>query len=173
MFGEQGKGGDVVKADLVRMGGRAAIALLASAALTLGLCATATVAAARDGHAARRHSLHVVDHGNLHLTRKSGSTLYESGTATGTLPGTITAVFNTSVTKVSGTVTFHSRHGSITMTAVGYPQSAGTVARFSGNIAVRSGTRRYDSALGSGTFHGTVNRRTWAVSVDADARVTY
>ena len=157
--------------NLARTGARAA--LLALAALTIGLCATVSVGAAPAAHAARRHSLHVNDTGHLHLTRKSGSTLYESGSASGSLPGSITAVFHTSVTKVTGTVTFHASRGSITMSAVGYPQSAGTVARFSGSIAVRSGTGAYRSALGSGSFSGTVNRRSWAVSVHAVANLTY
>lgn len=160
------------KADLARAGGRAA--LVALTILSLSAWMTATVGAAEPGaHAAKRHSLHVDDRASLHLTRKSGNTLYESGTATGTLPGSISAVFHTSVTKVTGTVTFHSSHGSITMSAVGYPQSTGTVAKFSGNVAVRSGTGRYKNALGSGTFNGSVNRRSWAVSVHAVANVTY
>jgi hypothetical protein len=171
IFGEHGKGGDVVKPDLARTGGRAA--LIALAGLTIGLCATTSVGAAPGAHAARRHSLHVNDRGRLHLSHKSGNTLYESGSASGTLPGSVSAVFHTSVTKVTGTVTFHSRRGSITMSAVGYPNSAGTVVPFSGNLAVRSGTGAYRSALGSGSFSGTVNRRSWAISVHAKANVTY
>lgn len=171
IFGEQSKGGNVVTKYLARNGARAA--MLALAALTIGLCATASVGAAPAAHAARRHSLHVNDTGHLHLTHKSGATLYESGSASGSLPGSITAVFHTSVTKVTGTVTFHSGRGSITMTAVGYPHSTGTVVPFSGNIAVRSGTGAYHNALGSGTFSGSVNRRSWAISVHANANVTY
>ena len=170
IFGEQSKGGNVVTKNLARTGARATV--LALVALTIGLCATASVGAAPSARAAR-HSLHVNDTGHLHLTRKSGATLYESGSASGSLPGSISAVFHTSVTKVTGTVTFHSRRGSITMTAVGYPHSAGTVVPFSGNIAVRSGTGAFRNALGSGTFSGSVNRRSWAISVHAVANVTY
>lgn len=139
----------------------------------LGLAATATPGAASPGARMSRHSLRVNDTGRLHLTRKSGPTLYESGSASGTLPGTMTAVFHTGLTRVTGSVTFHARGGSITMTAVGYPQSAGVTARFSGSIAVSGGTGRYRSALGHGTFSGTVNRRSWRVTVHAVAGVTY
>ena len=144
------------------------------AALVLSLGAGGISSAAPSAHAAKRKSLRLTDTVSLHLVRKSGSTLYEKGTATGTLPGSVSAKFVTGVTKVTGTVTFYSSGGgSITMTAVGYPQSAGTIARFSGNIAVRSGTGRFKNVLGSGTFTGTGNRRTWAITVHANASLTY
>lgn len=139
----------------------------------LGLAAATAVDAAAPSAHVSRHSLRVNDTGRLHLTRKSGPTLYESGTASGTLPGTMTAVFHTGLTRFTGSVKFHARGGSITMTAVGYPQSAGVTARFSGSIAVSGGTGRYRSALGHGTFSGTVNRRSWRVTVHAVATVTY
>ncbi len=157
---------------LRRQGSIVVMAILA--VLVLGLWAGGVSSAAPSGHAAKRRSLRLSDTASLHLVRKSGSTLYEQGTATGTLPGSVSARFVTSVTKVTGTVTFHSNGGgSITMTAVGYPQSTGTIARFSGNIAVRSGTGRFKNVLGSGTFTGTANRRTWAVTVHARASLTY
>jgi hypothetical protein len=150
------------------------VAMAVLAALVVGLWAGAVGSAAPTAHAAKRKSLHLTDTASLHLVRKSGSTLYEKGTATGTLPGTVSARFVTGVAKVTGTVTFHSSGGgSITMTAVGYPQSTGTVARLSGSIAVRSGTGRFKHALGSGTFTGTANRKTWAVTVHASANLTY
>jgi len=153
---------------------RSIVMIAVLAALVLGLWAGGVSSAAPSAHAAKRKSLRLTDTASLHLVRKSGSTLYEKGTATGTLPGTVSARFVTGVTKVTGTVTFHSSGGgSITMTAVGYPQSTGTIVRFSGNIAVRSGTGRFRNVLGSGTFSGTANRRTWAVTVHASANLTY
>jgi hypothetical protein len=111
---------------------------------------------------------------SLHLVRKSGSTLYEQGTATGTLPGSVTARFETSITKVTGSVTFYPRGGgTLTINVVGYPTSVGSLARFSGSLAVRSGTGRFSNAVGSGTFSGTVNRRTWAATVTARAQLRY
>jgi hypothetical protein len=143
-------------------------------ALMLGLWAGDVSSAAPSAHAAKRKTLNLTDTAYLHLTRKNGNVIYEQGTATGTLPGTVTARLVTSVTKVTGTVTFHSSGGgSITMTAVGYPQSAATITRFTGSIAVRKGTGRFRNALGSGTFNGTANRKTWAITVHATARITY
>jgi len=146
----------------------------ALAALMLALWAGGVSSAEPSAHTAKRKTLNLTDTAYLHLTRKNGNVIYEKGTATGTLPGTVTARLVTSVTKVTGTVTFHSSGGgSITMKAVGYPQSASTITRFTGSIAVRKGTGRFRNALGSGTFSGTANRKTWAITVYARARITY
>jgi hypothetical protein len=148
------------------------IAVLAASAL--GLLAGGVSSADPSAHVAKRKSLHLAGTAYLHLTRKSGNVIYEKGTATGTLPGTVSARFVTSITKVTGTVTFYPYSGgSLTLNAVGYPQSASTVTRFSGSVAVRKGSGRFKNALGSGSFNGTANRRTWAVTVHASANITY
>lgn len=154
--------------------GRASkVLLLAVAVLVVGSFAATAGAADPSAHAARR-TLNLSGTAYLHLVRKSGNVLYERGTATGTLPGTVTARLVTGVARVTGTVTFYPRGGgSLTLSAVGYPQSASVVTRFSGSCAVRSGTGRFRRAVGSGSFSGTANRRTWAVTVHAHARLTY
>jgi len=150
------------------------VVIVAMAAVVLAAWAGGVSSAAPSGHAAKRKTLTLKDSASLHLTRKNGNVIYEQGTATGTLPGTVTARFVTSVTKVTGTVTFRPYNGgSVTVSAVGYPQSAATVTRFTGSLAVRKGTGKYKNALGSGTFNGVANRRTWAVTVHVNARVTY
>lgn len=150
------------------------MAIAALAVLVLALWAGGISSAAPSAQAAKRKVLNLSGTAYLHLTRKSGNVIYEKGTATGTLPGTVTARFVTGITKVTGTVTFKPYSGgSLTVTAVGYPQSTKTVTRFNGNIAVLKGTGRFRNALGSGTFNGTANRRTWAVTVRANARITY
>jgi hypothetical protein len=155
-----------------RRGDFMVIAVLTALMLALGVGGVSS--AAPSAHAAKRKVLNLSGTAYLHLTKKSGNVIYEKGTATGTLPGTVSARFVTGVTKVTGTVTFHPYSGgSLTLTAVGYPQSASTITRFNGNVAVRSGTGRFRNALGSGTFTGTANRKTWAVTVHATARITY
>jgi len=147
--------------------------LLAVAVLVVGSYAATAGAQAPSAHAARR-TLNLSGTARLHLVRKSGNVIYERGTATGTLPGTVTARFVTGIARVTGTVTFYPRGGgSLTLSAVGYPRSASVVTSFSGSCAVRSGTGRFRHALGSGSFSGTANRRTWAVTVHARARLTY
>jgi hypothetical protein len=152
-----------------RIGGIATIAVL-----ILGVGAGGVSSADPAAHAAKRRAHHMSGTAYFHLVRKSGSTLYERGTATGSLSGTVTGRFTTGVTRVTGTVTFFPNSGgSLTVTAVGYPQSAGTIARFSGNLAVAGGSGRYRRATGSGSLTGTANRRTWAITVHADATLTY
>lgn len=157
---------------LWRRGTYGAIAVLVVASLATAIVGVS--AAAPAGHAAKRKTLTLKDTASLHLTRKNGNVIYEKGTATGSLPGTVTARFVTSIAKVTGTVTFRPYSGgSVTLSAVGYPQSAKTVTTFTGSLAVRKGTGKYKNALGSGTFHGTANRKTWAVTVHTTATVTY
>lgn len=146
--------------------------VLLSAVLAVGVWTAGSGAAAPSAHAAR--SLNLSGTAYLHLVRKSGNVLYERGSATGTLPGTVTARLVTGIARVTGTVTFYPRGGgSLTLSAVGYPQSAGVVTRFNGSCAVRGGTGRFRHAVGSGSFSGTANRRTWAVTVHAQARIRY
>lgn len=150
---------------------RRSLAAASVVVLALGAGVGAGSAAPR-AHAAR--ALHLKESASLHLVHKSGPILSERGTATGTLPGSVTATFNTGrPPKVTGTVTFHPRGGTLTVTIVGFPQSLGTVARVSGSLAVRHGTGRYARAVGGGSFSGTVNRRSWAISVHARANLSY
>ena len=119
-------------------------------------------------------TLNTTENASLHLVKKSGSVLNERGSVTGTLSGSVSARFVTSVVQVTGTVTIYPRGGgSLTITVLGYPRSTGTVAKFSGSISVKSGTGRFAHARGSGTFTGTVNRKTWAATVHAKAKLTY
>jgi hypothetical protein len=150
-------------------------AVLAATAMGVWLAQVGASAASPTAEAAaRRRTLTVVDTVRLTLVRKDGNVVYQRGTATGTLPGTVSARFETSLTRVSGKVTFYPYGGgSITMNAVGYPQSTRRVTGLIGNLAVRSGTGKYARALGSGTFSGTANRRNWSVTVNARANLTY
>jgi hypothetical protein len=161
----------MTRAMLWRRGAAFGVGLTALVTIGLGVGA-GSASAVPTAHAAR--SMNLSESASLHLVRKSGSVLYESGTATGTLSGRVTARFVTSITKVTGSVTIYPRGGgSLTINVLGFPRSAGIVARFTGTMAVRRGTGRYARALGSGSFSGTVNRRTWASTVQASARLTY
>jgi hypothetical protein len=140
---------------------RVVAVLLMSAATVPAWPGAAGFAAGPSAHAARRLTLH--DSADLHLVRKSGPILHERGTARGTLPGSVSATFNTrQIAKTTGTVTFHAAGGTITASVVGYAKS---LTRFTGSLAVRSGTGRYARAFGGGPISGSVNRRTWHVTV--------
>ncbi len=147
------------------VGGRIAPRRLIAAAVAAAVLAAPSVAHAK--------TISIREHANPHLARKSGSTLYESGSATGTLPGNVSAIFKVSLTSVSGTVTIYPRGGSLKISISGKARSTGVRARFGGSMRVVSGTGKYRGMSDSGSFEGAVNRRTWAASVDANARPTY
>ena len=141
------------------------VGLVLGALLCLGI-AGAGPAAAR--------TIDVTQSAELRLVRKSGSVLYERGTASGTLPGSVSARFVVNVLKVTGDVTFYPRAGgSITFRAEGFPKSSGARSRVAGTMAIVGGTGRYANARGGATFNGVVNRRSWAVSVSATGRMRY
>jgi hypothetical protein len=151
--------------------GWGAVAGLGLVASGLWLGGTSGATAPR-AHAAR--TIRVDETARLHLVKKSGPILKERGSATGTLPGPVSARFDTSnIAIVTGTVTFHTAGGSVTVSVIGYPQSLGTVAKFAGSIRVLRGTGRFAHPSGSGSFTGKVNRSTWAVRVHGKAKLTY
>lgn len=153
----------------------AAVGICAVVAVMVSVGAFAAGASGRPpAQSARTHTLNATEDASLHLVKKSGSVLNERGSVTGTLSGSVSARFVTSIVKVTGTVTIYPHGGgSLTITVLGYPRSAATIAQFSGSISVKSGTGRYAHARGSGTFTGTVNRRTWAATVHAKAKLIY
>lgn len=143
--------------------------MLRSAALVTAIAALGVAPAA-----AQARTLNISESASLHLVHKSGSTLFEQGSASGSLPGAVAAQLKVTLVVVTGTVTFYPRGGgSLTMRMTGYPKSAGTVAKFGGSMTVSSGTGRYAQARGSATFSGTVNRRSWAANVSARGRLSY
>lgn len=151
---------------------RMARAGLLAAAIAAPL-ATAAPAAAADPVAQTARTINVTERASLHLVRKSGSTLWQAGTATGTLPGTVTARFKVTLTSVTGSLKIVTRGGTLTMSVNGKPRSGGTNARFGGTMRVTSGTGRFARASGTASFEGTVNRRSWAATVSASGRLSY
>jgi hypothetical protein len=149
----------------------ATLAMAATLGLAMFLWLGAADARAATAHAAR--TINAVERAQLHLVSKSGSALLEKGTASGSLPGNVTAQFTVTLVRVTGLVTIYPRGGSITIRVVGSARSAGINATFGGTMSVAGGTGRYAHARGRGTFSGTVNRRSWAATVTARGRVSY
>jgi len=131
------------------------------------LAATVSPAAAR--------TVDVVEHASLTLDRRDGTRLYESGRATGTLPGKVAAVFTVSPWSVTGTVTLlPNGGGTLTFSVNGKPsRRARGRTTFTGTMKVLTGTGRYAGARGKANFTGTVVMRTWAATVTARGRLTY
>lgn len=143
------------------------------AMLAASLTAAPVPAAAAGPVAQAARTINVSERASLHLVRKSGSTIYQAGTATGTLPGTVTTRFKTTPSRVTGSLRIVTRGGTVTLSVNGTPRSFGTKARFGGTMRVTGGTGRYARARGTAGFEGVVNRRTWAATVTARGRLTY
>ncbi len=154
-----------VRARTARAGVIAALAALPLAA--------APATAAADPVAQASKTINVSERASLHLVRKSGSTLWQAGTATGTLPGTVTTRFKVTLTSVTGTLKIVTRGGTVTLSVSGKPRSGGNNARFGGTMRVTGGSGKFKGASGSANFEGVVNRRSWAANVSATGRLTY
>jgi hypothetical protein len=141
---------------------RAGAAILALAILALP---TASAAA---------RTIDVKQTARLRLVRKVGTVLYEQGTASGTLPGVVSATLKVNVAKVGGEVTFYPRGGgTITFKATGAPTSAGVISKAAGSMTVVRGSGRFARARGNVRFNATLNRRNWAINVSASGRLRY
>jgi hypothetical protein len=141
-------------------------ALLATSACALALTTGAAGASGSIAGAARTVSLN--DTAHLHRTSSHGFNLYESGSASGSLGGSITLHLDVvSTNRVTAQITVHpSGGGSINGSASGSYRNNGSTASFSGTMSITSGSGSYSGSHGSGLgFSGTIQRTTDAVTV--------
>jgi hypothetical protein len=138
-----------------------------SKALTL----LATLCAGTCGaHAAR--ALKASDSAHLRYVSASGSLLYETGSASGTLPGSMRAHVNIGAT-ISGSFTIYTRAGSISGHGSATPKGAGVYESFAGSLSVSHGSGRYLHAHGRARLYGTFNRNTYALVVQTVGTLVY
>lgn len=108
--------------------------------------------------------------GRLHRKSVRNGVNFFEGSATGTLPGAVSAALEIDLFSVSGIVTFFPRGGSITLNVAGKPRGLKNVR---GTMTVIAGTGRFSKARGTADFRGTLNRRTWRATVSASGSLTY
>jgi hypothetical protein len=140
--------------------------LLATGACAAALAAGATGASGSTAGAARTISLN--DSAHLHRTSSHGFNLYESGSASGSLSGSITLHLDVvSTNRVTAQLTFHPHGGgSINATASGNYRNNGSTASFSGTLTVHGGSGSYSHAHGTGLgFSGSIQRSNDATTV--------
>jgi hypothetical protein len=119
------------------------------------------------------HTLNATDEAHLHYIHSSGSVLIETGTVTGTLPGSMNAHVSIGAT-ISGTFTINVHGGgSIKGHGSGIPSGSGTYESFRGSLMVTSGTGRYTHAHGHAKLYGTFNRKTYALVVQTAGHLSY
>lgn len=145
-----------------------AISVLAAPAGT----ASPVPAAQRSPSAHAAHILNATDTAHLHYVRSSGSLLFEEGSTTGTLPGSMRAHVNIGPT-TSGTFTIYTHGGTITGHGSATMHGSGSYESFAGTLMATGGTNRYAHAHGHAGLYGTFNRKTYALLVQTTGRLVY
>jgi len=153
-----------------------ATVLVAAAACLCALVALeplpADGAGAPRAHPARTTSVN--EQGQLHFVSKHGFTLYEQGTASGTIKGAISVVLKiVSTSKVTAEIKISPPGGSISAYGNASYHKGSTSASFAGSLSIKGGTGSYDHAQGSGiSFSGTIASSNKAIAVHVSGSVS-
>jgi hypothetical protein len=156
---------------LKRRGAQAviALALLAGAPVALEPARAHTASHVR-AHLTRR--LRASDTAHLHYISASGSLLYEEGTATGTIPGSMRVHFNVGAI-FTGSFTIYTGGGSIRGHGSAIPHGSGRYESFAGSLVATGGTGRYTHAHGRAGLYGTFNRSNYALLMQTTGILRY
>ena len=146
--------------------------------LSVAACAgsvTAEAAAAGSPAASASRTVSLSESGRLHLTSKQGFTLNEQGSASGTITGTIYIHLHlTSTSKVTAEVSIYPSGGSLSGNGSAAYRVEGSVAAFTGTLAITRGSGKYAHARASSLrFSGTIQRRGDAVSVHVSGPLSF
>lgn len=137
-----------------------------------GLAAQRHAAARKGADAHAAHTLKASDRASLRYRSAKGSTLYETGRASGSLPGEMRVHMQVSAV-FTGTFTIYANGGTITGRGRAIPHGEGTIESFKGELTVTSGSRRYRHASGHAQLYGTFNRRTYALTIQTAGTLRY
>ncbi len=116
--------------------------------------------------------LHASDQAHLHYVSASGSTLYETGSASGTLPGSMHVHMRIAST-FSGSFVIYAQGGTIVGHGNATPHGSGVYESFAGTLIVSGGSGRYSHAHGRAGLYGTFNRNTYALVVKTTGNLHY
>ncbi len=130
-----------------------------AAALAALLAALAALAWPPSGEASSPHmrTLHATDHASLHYVSSTVNVFYETGRATGTLPGLMRVHMRLGAS-FSGRYVIQAAGGSIRGHGSAVAHGSGHYESFAGSIVVTGGTGRYRRAHGQAQVYGTFNR---------------
>lgn len=149
----------------------AAFAAMVSAAATCFALAAAIGLALGAGVALARQ-LRASDRAKLRYIAAVGEKVYETGRASGTLPGDMRVhmIFGS---VFSGSFTIHTRAGDISGHGRARPHGEGIVESFKGTLVVTGGSGRYRHAHGSAGLYGTFNRNDYALTIKTAGTLRY
>src|ERR1019366_6494438 len=133
---------------------RAAYASVIALAIALGAGANLATGA----------ELHALDTAKLHYVSAVGEEVYETGSASGTLPGSM-RVHMIFASTFSGSFAIYTRGGRIDGHGKARPHGEGVYESFAGTLIVTGGTGRYRRAHGIARLYGTFNRENYALTI--------
>jgi hypothetical protein len=146
------------------------------AATVLLACLAAVPAAAQSpARAQLARTLSVKDEARMRLIRSSGSTLFDEGPATGTIPGKVKVrfIYNGNPT-VSARITIYGRSGTLEAACNARLSNPTSPApSFKGTLTLAHASGRYAGAHGSGHVYGVFNRRSYAITVQTEGTMRY
>jgi hypothetical protein len=126
-----------------------------------------TAIAARSWRSLKAH-----DVARLHYVSASGSILYETGAASGTLPGSMRVHMRLAAT-FSGSFVIRVHGGSIFGRGRARAHGSGTYESFAGTLTVSGGTGRFKDAHGRAGLYGVFDRRNYSLTVQTMGTLRY
>jgi hypothetical protein len=117
-------------------------------------------------------TLSAIDTAHLRYIRSSGSLLFEEGSASGGLSGSMRATLTVGAT-FSASFTIYTRVGAIRGHGTATPHGSGRYESFSGSLVVSGGSGRYSHARGRAGLYGTFDRKTYALVVQTTGKLHY
>lgn len=136
--------------------GRRRAAYASLVALAIGLGAGASLATGAE--------LHASDAAKLHYVGAVGEEVYETGSASGTLPGSM-RVHMIFTSTFSGSFAIYTRGGRIDGHGKARPHGEGVYQSFAGTLVVTGGTGRYRRAHGTAHLYGVFDRENYALTI--------
>jgi hypothetical protein len=122
--------------------------------------------------AAASRSLRASDEAHLRYVSASGSMLYETGRARGTLPGAMHVHMHVGPT-FSGSFTIYASGGAIAGRGSAVPHGVGVYESFAGSLTVTGGSGRFRHARGTAKLYGTFDRNTYALVIQTAGVLRY
>lgn len=118
------------------------------------------------------NKLNVKDNVHVKLVKTREDTLIETGTATGTLPGTVKISLTIRGFKATSTFTIYTKSGSISGGGSGSVKGGKNgYESFGGRLRVTGGTGHYHGATGTGGLYGTLYRGNESITAQVSGQL--
>lgn len=152
--------------------GRARRGLASIGVTAIAAGAMCAGAGARRAPAQAARTLRAHDSAKLHYVSASGSTLYEIGSASGSLPGSMRVHMRIEA-RFSGSFVIYAHGGIILGHGSAVPHGSGAYESFAGTLWVTGGTGRFRHARGRAGLYGVFDRRSYALTVQTTGTLRY